>query len=359
MKIDGIGLLLGETNDQAWLELDHASVVIDKSTGCAIESYATPPVLLNLPPVSGEEILASADVLKGIREVVGLGRRFKGQHHRFVLDMVWSPNGRHIVVDIHKGGLYRSSDGGQTFELLDGVSGTSRPAMSPDGKHLVYQRCGNRGLCEYVSAALDGSRKPVRLTSGNTFLLKMIEGESSVYFWRTTMPSVGVGGGGNIGPPETCLDKFDLKSGARTSTLCQPLPATVVGPWPAQHWVDVSPNGKWGIVHWEEHRKNLAGVPALTYIVSLVDLTTPKGQIVKTVLDVDGVVDDEGNMVVHSMNEGGGDHTYFYSKASGQKKLVGNHSLMSYTNKVVMMHVHTSGSTLGAQKCNIVKLVKP
>lgn len=354
MKISGIGLLLGETNDHAWLYLDRATVVIDKSTGCATESYPTPPTLIQMPPnATSEQILENPDVLRGIREVVGLGRRFKGQHHRFLLDMVWSPNGRHIVVDINHA-LFRSSDGGKAFERLeaDPAMSTSRPAMAPDGKHLVYQRCaGGRSAttsaCEYVSAALDGSRKPVRLTSGNTLILKMSESDpSSVYFWRTTM-SV-----------DTCLDKFDLNTGSRTSSHCQSLPAGVVGPWPAQHWVDVSPNGKYGIVHWEEHRKNLAGVPALTYIVSLVDLAD-HGKILRTIQDVDGYVDDEGNMAVHSMNEGGGDHTYFYPKATGVKRLIGNHSLMSYTNKTIMMHASTMSSTLGAQRCNLVKLVKP
>jgi len=355
MKIDSIGLLLGETNERAWLSYHEGSVVIDKATGCAIESYPTPPALVHPPKVTPGEILENADVLEGIRSIVGLGRRFNGQGHRFVLNLAWSPNGRHIVAS-PGGDLYRSSDGGQTFEPLEpSRARASRPAMSPDGKHLVYERCmpSNRAGCEYVTAALDNSRKPIVLnTSRQGHLLKMGAtgtGSSTVFFTRTTMPI------------ETCIDKFDLKTGTKESSRCIPLPqGKVTGIWPSQHFVDVSPNEKWGIVKWEEGRKNRVGAVAMTYVVSLVDMAT--GQLLREIEDVDGKIDDDGNMVLQTMTEGGGDHTYFYPfpkpGTTPTRKLLGNNSLSSYTNKVAMLHVFHNVSTLGASKCDLVKMVK-
>jgi hypothetical protein len=60
-------------------------------------------------------------------------------------------------------------------------------------------------------------------------------------------------------------------------------------------------------------------------------------------------------MVMQSMGEGGGDHTYLFPFAGG-KKLLGHHSLAHWNGKTAMLSVWKQG-TLGTRKCDLVKLV--
>jgi hypothetical protein len=343
LKVDGGGLLLGASATEAWLYVDGYSVVVDKTTGCATESYPDTTAIAALKnshdPDFAEAQLAKPEVRAALRDIVGLGRRFGAREHRFALRMVWSPDGVHIFIEVGSH-MFGSADGGRSF-VRGGEVGGTRLAVSGNGAHLIYERCSTASCQkrEWVSLPTDGSRGPKPFTSGQTFPLRMGDG-SRALFWRTDASS--------------CLDTFDLGRPAKESSVCVPIPVKATGGWNTREWVSVSPSGTYGIVKWEEGRPNLAGAIALTYVVSLVDMKS--GQIVKTVTDQLGDVDDAGNMVLHSMNEGGGDHTYFHPR-TGPRKLLGNHSLLEWRNNLAVLSVWRK-ATLGARKCDLVKLVK-
>jgi len=113
-------------------------------------------------------------------------------------------------------------------------------------------------------------------------------------------------------------------------------------------------DGRYAIVKWEEGRPFPNGAIGLTYVVSLVDLT--KRSIEKEIVDMLGEVDDDGNMVMSAMSEGGGDHTYLYP-FKGPRKLLGNHSLLAWRDKEAILGVWRQAS-LGARKCDLVSAVK-
>jgi hypothetical protein len=324
------------TSTELWVLLGaHYTVVIDRATGCATEGYAQPKSFEKLHSSRGAGIdaaLKNPETLQGLRDMVGVGRRVGALGNRFMLDSVWSPDGRFIAF-VAEGRLYRSTDGGRSFAKVDDTP-RSRLAMSADGKFLTYQE-GQ----EYFSVPTDGSRPPRPFTKGQTFLTEMRPG-AQAFFWRSDS--------------DMCADIFDLAAAQLTTSTCLPVPATATGVWPSREWESISPNGNYGIVKWEEKRKNLAGVPALTYVLALVEM--PTKTTVKTVLDMRGEVDDGGNMVMSSMSEGGGDHTYYYPR-NGDRRLLGNHSLMAWHDKTAIMGVYRK-APLGARKCDLVKMVK-
>lgn len=330
------GLLLGATSTELWVLLGaHYTVVIDRATGCATEGYAQPRSFEKLHSSRGagmDEALRSPETLQGIRDMVGVGRRVGARGNRFMLDSVWSPDGRHIAF-VAGGYLYRSRDGGRSFTKQEDAP-RSRLAMSEDGKFLTYQE-GD----QYFSVPVDGSRPPRPFTRGPTFLAEMRPG-AQAFFWRSDA--------------SMCADIFDLAAPQLASSTCLPVPAAATGVWPSRQWESISPSGNYGLVKWEEQRKNLAGVRALTYVLGLVDMSTKT--VVKTVLDMRGEVDDGGNMVMSSMSEGGGDHTYYYPRR-GDRRLLGNHSLMTWHDKTAIMGVYRK-APLAARKCDLVKLVK-
>lgn len=329
-------LLLGVTSTELWVLMGaHYTVVIDRATGCATEGYAQPKSFEKLHSSKGtgiEAALKDPETLQGIRDMVGVGRRVGALGNPFMLDLVWSPDGRFIAFTA-EGHLYRSTDGGRSFAKVDDQS-RSRLVMSDDGKFLTYEEGP-----QYFSVPVDGSRPPRPFTGGQTFLAEMRPG-AKAFFWRSDA--------------DLCADIFDLAAPKLVSSTCLPVPAAVKGPWPSRHWESISPSGNYGILKWDEHRKNLAGVPALTYVLALVEIPTKK--IVKTVLDMRGEVDDGGNMVMSSMSEGGGDHTYYYP-LKGDRRLLGNHSLMAWHDKTAIMSVYRK-ATLASRKCDIVKMVK-
>jgi hypothetical protein len=356
LKVDGSGLLLGASATEIWLTLDgHYSVVVDRATGCANEGYREPPAFEALRDSrdddQSEAELAKPETLAAIRDVVGLGRRFDVRHLEFGLDLSWSPDGHHIFV-VSNELLYHSADGGHSFARVDDFL-SDRVQMSRDGGHLVYERCRKKDCpscrkkygpgCnsgrEYVSLPTDRSRGPLPFTSGQTYFLDMTA-DGRAMFWRTDA--------------QVCLDMFDLARPGRDGTVCIPFPANATGGWNSREWESVSPSRKWGIVKWEEGRPNRVGAIAMTYVVSLVDI--PNTRIVKEVTDVRGTVDDDGNMVVQSMSEGGGDHTYFYPR-NGKRKLLGNHFLLVWRDKEAVLGVHRV-APLGARKCDLIKSVK-
>jgi hypothetical protein len=352
-KVDGGGLLLGLTSTEiGYLLGGHYTVIIDRATGCAVEGYPDPEVLSTLRKASDPDAeLARPEILAALRDVVGLGRRFGAQGQPYLLDMVWSLDGRHVFLEIGDH-LYRSSNGARSFARVDDFF-SSRLAMSKDGQHLVYERCidmscsscaraygpGCNSRRHYVSLPTSGARGPLPFTAGQTRLLDMPPSGRTLF---TRSDS------------DVCVDTFELGAPAREGSVCVPFPQNATGSWPSREWYSISPSGKYGIVKWEEGRKNLAGATALTYVASLVDMTTR--QILKSVTDVRGEVDDDGNMVLESMNEGGGDHTYFYPM-KGQRKLLGNHHLVAWHDKTAILGVHRV-APLGARACDLVKFVK-
>jgi hypothetical protein len=265
--------------------------------------------------------------------------------------MVWSLDGRYIFLESNDL-LYRSSDGGRSFARVDDFL-SSRLAMSRDGKHLVYERCittdctrcrpdyapGCNSGRQYVSLPTDGTRGPLPFTAAQTRLLDMPPSGRALF---TRSDS------------QVCVDTFELGRPSRESAVCVPFPQQATGGWPMREWFSVSPSGRYGIVKWEESRPNLVGALSLTWVVSLVDMASR--QLVKTVTNVQGQVDDEGNMVLQSMSEGGGDHTYFYP-LKGPRRLLGHHHLLAWHDKTAILGVHRV-APLGARKCDLVKSVK-
>lgn len=356
LKVEGGGLLLGLTSTEIWYLLDDGyTVVIDRSTGCAVEGYPAARVLETLQKSKDTAVteaeLAKPEVLAAIRDLVGLGRRLGAQSQRFALEIAWSLDGRYIYISSHDL-LYRSADGGRSFARVDEYF-SSRLSMSHDGKHLVYERCieldcpscsraygpGCNSGRHYVSLPTSGEHGPRPLTGNQTRLLDMAPSGRAIF---TRSDS------------EVCADTFELGRPARESSVCIPIPKKATGSWPGREWYAISPSGRYGIVKWDEGRPNLVGALALTYVVNLVEMATK--QIVKTVTDVSGDVDDDGNMVMQSMNEGGGDHTYFYPM-KGPRRLLGHHHLVAWHDKTAILGVYKVAS-LGARKCDLVQMVK-
>ncbi|MDB4995795.1 MAG: hypothetical protein JWM74_3227, partial [Myxococcaceae bacterium] len=120
IKVDGGGLLLGVTSTEiGYLIGGHYTVVIDRATGCAVEGYPDPEVLSTLRKASDPDAeLARPEILAALRDVVGLGRRLGAQGQRFLLDMVWSLDGRYVFLEIDDH-LYRSSNGARSFARVD------------------------------------------------------------------------------------------------------------------------------------------------------------------------------------------------------------------------------------------------
>lgn len=355
-KVEGSGLLMGASSTEIWLTLPgRYSVVIDRATGCAVEGYHEPPAFKALSESRDDAIteaeLAKPETLAALRDAVGLGRRFDVDHYEFGPQLAWSPDGHHIFL-VSNELLYHSADGGRSFARVDDFL-SDLVRMSHDGKHLVYERCikpdcpscrkkygaGCNSGRAYFSLPTDRSRGALPFTSGQTYLLDMTA-DGRAMFWRSDS--------------QICLDMFDLARPTKDGSVCISYPAKATGVWPGRYWESVSPSRKWGIVKWEEGRPNRVGAMAMTYVLSLVDI--PQGQIVKEVTDVMGTVDDDGNMVMQSMNEGGGDHTYFYPR-NGPRKLLGNHFLLVWRDKEAVLGVHRV-APLGARKCDLIKSVK-
>ncbi len=335
LPIDGGGLLLGSTKTEAWLLFDSGTVVVDKTTGCATESYPEPVALRELKQAKFaqvQELLARPQVLAELREHVGLARRF-GRHTEPYswVETAFTPDGR-IVYLATASALFRSNDGARTFRLVSNDAG--RPAVSPDGKWIVYEL--NH---DYVSQPVDGSEEAHELTRGQTRFFDF-DSESRAQFTRSSS--------------DVCLDTFTLDGTRPLVSVCVPLPAAATGPWPANAFESVSPSGAYGLVKWDEVRLVRPGVRALTYVVAVVELKT--ATVEKTLLDVHGEVDDRGNVVAQSVSEGGGDHTYFYARgASTARKRLGDHSLSEWDGEKAWLSVWKSKSTLGKRRCELLK----
>jgi len=348
LPVGGAGLFLGANDAEIWLLVDGGTVVVDKATRCATESYPSSKVLAPLKETSDLEkatkMLGTPKVLAAVRDLVGLGRRFgRGTAPFSNLETAFSADGRFIFVATHAH-LFRSLDGGRSFSLAD-ENPAAQPAVSPDGRHVVYSRCVDTHCTqgrEYVSARTDATGRPVVLAQAQAqaSFLRMA-GDSRALFTRSGA--------------DLCLDSHSLDGSSPTTSVCVPLPKEADSLWTTREWQSVSPSGNYGIAKWNERRRlTPTGPVGLTYVVSLVDMKTSR--IVKTVLDLEGEVDDAGNMVMRSVSEGGGDHTYLLPM-TGPKKLLGNHSLSHWDGKTAALSVWRQGS-LGARKCDLLQFVQ-
>ncbi len=333
---------------------DDGTLVLDRKSGCAIESYANPSHALRKlrDATTDDEVaaeLARPKVTDALREVAGLGIRLGASTHPYFWSFVWSPDGRYAYLTSKTEYLYRSDDGARTFKKVD-AHRSGRLEMAPDGKHLVYERCAHdhcpqcssRGCATdrvWVSVPTDASRPPVEIANGHPIFID---------FKDATHARFSRDGGGSA-----CLLTVDVTGRSVHNAVCKPIPIQPNGPAPYPRWEAVSPNGAYGLVTWNEHRKNLAGAKALTLVMALVDATN--GQVLKTVTDMRGEVDDAGNMVLSAMGEGGGDATYYYPR-TGPRRLLGRHSLMTWRDRTAFLGVYRRGP-VGARKCAVVKLV--
>lgn len=344
------------TPTSLWLTaIDGGTVVVDRKTGCATESYVNPTAAVaRLKAATREDLidaaLARPDVVADLREVIGLGRRFGATTHPYFWSLVWSPDGRYVFLETEPEHLYRSEDGARTFKRVD-THRSGRLEMAPDGRHLVYERCvhdhcpkcsspGCAADRVWVSVPTDASAPPIEIAGGHPLFLE----------WKdATHARFSVDGGAAV-----CLLTVDVEDPTQRTTVCSPIQLSPGGPAPFPRWEAVSPNGMFGIVTYNVFRKNLAGVPALTQLLALVDATS--GLVLKTVTDMRGEVDDAGNMVLSAMAEGGGDHTYFYPR-NGPRRLLGHQSLVTWADRRVAILAPFTRGALGAHRCKLVKLV--
>lgn len=333
---DGPSLLLGSTKAEAWLHFEHVTVVVDKATGCATESYPEPVALRLLKGASPErapEMLERPDVLAALREHVGLARRFGRRTMGYSwVETAFTPDGR-IVYVATMGGIFRSNDGARTFRLVR--ADASLPMVSPDGKWLVYASRGR-----YLTQPTDGIEEPADLTGGQTTFFDF-DGASRVRFTRSDS--------------DVCLDTFTLDGSRPPVSVCVSVPS-MLGSWSSRAFQSVSPNGAYGLVTWDENRTIRPGVQSLAATVGVVDMKT--STIEKTLPDVRGTIDDQGNVVAEVMTAGGPDPTVFFRRGSNKPpKRLGDEALCEWDGETAWLWGWKPASTLGKRRCDLLKVV--
>lgn len=359
-KVQSAFPFAGANASELWVMVEGTqSVVLDRKSGCITEAFDIPSALERLTgsrdAATTDAELQKPEVLAALRAVVGFARRFEARQFPYLLDLTFSPDGRYVYF-VSDERLFRSADGARSFARVDDFL-SDRPDVSPDGKHLVYERCihdhctscrknwapGCAADREWVTVPTSGARAPKHVSHQTSRLLD---------FDPRGRARFSVLDGTDI----VCLETWDLATPRLDTRSCIPVPAKATGSWPSRYWEAASPSGTYGFVHWEEGRPNRVGAVALTYVNTLVDLTT--GKPVKELTDVRGDVDDDGNLVVQSAAEGGGDHTWFHPR-TGAKKLLGHHAWLGWrqADKEVFLAPYRP-STLGARKCDLVKVAK-
>jgi eukaryotic-like serine/threonine-protein kinase len=77
---------------------------------------------------------------------------------------IWSPDGRHVIYNCGRAICARHADGsGARVELIDGIEPMSPPAVTPDGRQIVFVRETQPGVADLWIAELgpDGAASPV------------------------------------------------------------------------------------------------------------------------------------------------------------------------------------------------------
>jgi hypothetical protein len=346
-------LLLGANATHAWFTAvvedrdPQYTVVVDLARGCAVESYRQPKVLATLHGVNNGRVLGDAaragsapKVLQSpedraeLRSQIGLARRF-GLTQLYFDNVVWSKDGHHIfVVD---GRLLHSADGGQSFEVVD-TDNVFKPYVTPDGRYVVYERAGR----QLASWALDGMSSPRTLLEGGGFHFHGLSNDGHVMLSR-----------GATGA-QFCLEFADAGTGTIDRTVCTTIPATPAPKQPGVHWQGASPNERYGSIEWWETRPKKGA----TIVLAIIDMQD--GHIIRTVEDVAiHGWDDNGTMLLSSMQEGGGDHTYL-EKPGQSRKLLGHFVVYDFdptTRRAIVDGNPPRKTKLGKVACRIEKVI--
>jgi hypothetical protein len=360
--------LLGTNDTHAWLSSlatndpqPGYSVVLDQSTGCAVESYKDAPVFGEiaelLRPIYAETYMGAPSpsdgtLNDGIRKSVGLASRFgmTSLHHNTV---AWNAEGPYVLV--RAGLLYRSADGGRTFHSVD-KHPADEVAVTPDGKTAVYERCHDlqavtgRPVCrsfrELVSLPLDGSREPLVLSvlgisSRNQGLSK--DGHALVW---TTDSSGG------------CLQFVDPKTAAVDRKVCVTDPHFAKPPSSAPQaqtvsFSGLSPDEKYAVLHWQGFTQT-----HLTYETAVVDMTAAKIVRVLPEWQMRGI-DDAGTVLAGPWAEGSGDAIYRFPLGQ-PKKLLFRGAMLEWEPKrhraIVEVATARVRKKLGKVSCKIVRV---
>ena len=360
-------LLLGSNATHAWLTAvvedrdPHYTVVVDLARGCAVESYPQTKAQAALRNVnngrvlsdaaraqSAPDLLASPDARAELRDLVGLGRRFGLTKAPFD-PLVWSKDGLHIfVVD---GRLHHSADGGHSYEVVD-TDDIYSPVVTPDGRYVVYERCvghtiSQGTLCptgrQLASWSLDGSSPPRTLFAGGGFHNHGLSNDGHVILTRS----------GGTSP--FCVEFADPATGKIDRSVCTTIPPTKAPKQVGIFWKGASPGERYGSIEWWETRPQKGA----TIVLAITDMQD--GHIIRTVEDVAiRGWDDAGTVLLSSMQEGGGDHTYLEKPGEPRKRL-GSFLLHDFdpaTRRAIVDGNAPRKSTLGKTACKIAKVIR-
>ena len=359
-------LLLGANATHAWFTAvvedrdPQYTVVVDLARGCAVESYRQPKVLAVLHDVNNGRVLADAaragsapklldapEARAELRSQVGLARRF-GLTQLYFDNVVWSKDGHHIfVVD---GRLHHSGDGGQSFDVVD-TDDVFKPHVTPDGRYVVYERCVGHSISEgtlcrtgrqLASWSLDGMSPPRKLFEGGGFQFHGLSNDGHVMLTRSR------------GNTQHCLEFADPGTGTIDRTVCTAIPTTIAPRQPGIRWEGASPGERYGSIEWWETRPRTGA----TIVLAVIDMQD--GHILRTAENVAiHGWDDAGTLLLSSMQEGGGDHTYL-EKPGQPRRLLGNFVVYDFdptTRRAIVDGNPPRKTKLGKAACRIEKVI--
>lgn len=156
------------------------------------------------------------------------------------------------------------------------------------------------------------------------------------------------------GNAQLCLEFVDPGTGNIDRTVCTMIPATPAPKQPGVHWEGASPGERYGSIEWWETRPKKGA----TIVLAITDMQD--GHILRTVEDVAiHGWDDNGTMLLSSMQEGGGDHTYL-EKPGQPRKLLGNFVVYDFdpaTRRAIVDGNPPRKTKLGKVACKIEKVI--
>jgi hypothetical protein len=359
-------LFLGANATHAWFTSvasdsdPRYSVVVDLARGCAVESYPEPKAIgvlrgVNAGRVTGNvaqarsapDLLASADTRADLRGVIGLARRFDLTYLKND-QVVWSKDGHHVfVVD---GRLHHSADGGKSYEVLDEAEVYS-PAVTPDGKYVVYMRCVGHDvkdgtLCptarELVSWNIDGTSPPRKLDAGPELHFEGLSSDGHLILTHRPESS------------RFCVELADPGTAKIQRSVCTQIPASKVSREHGVTWQGASPGDRFGSIEWWGGTRKTGA----TVFLAITDMQD--GHIVRTIEDfaIRGW-DDNGTVLLSSMTEGATDRTFFERTGHPRKRL-GNfvvHDFDPATRRAIVDAKPPRGSTLAKTACKIERVI--
>jgi hypothetical protein len=133
----------GATSSEAWVTLQDqgpakplTEAVVDLKSGCIKETTAS-----FTKPVNVAEAATKADIVRFVAEGRRFGLRRLGFGNIDDDGLAFSSDGKTIAIESGEV-VFRSHDGGQTFDRLD-ANMSRYPAVTADGKWIVYERCAD------------------------------------------------------------------------------------------------------------------------------------------------------------------------------------------------------------------------